>query len=160
MAYRAPAPSPPPRVLVVRPQRAATSAVFMTIGGAALLGILYTAVSSIVTHGFGPRLAFFALLAAFVSIFFVTGLHGWLLRVEIALFDDGALTLSFTRWPLRGRQLSLARADVHDVIVESDDGTSKIVIVTKHEPIPLTGSATSDTLDGKVAEIKRFLELT
>lgn len=43
-----------------------------------------------------------------------------------------------------------------DVVIETDDGTSKIVVVTPTERIPLTSTATSDDLQGKAEELRAF----
>lgn len=159
MAYRAAPPPTPPRVLVVRPQRAPTAAIFMALGTFFVCGIVYGAVQSVVEHGPGPQLLFYFGGVAFSSIFVLTGLHSWLLRVDLTLWEDGVLTLTWLRWPFRSRTTSVPIAEVSDVVLESDDGTSKVVVITKGGPIPLTGSATSDDLSGKVAEMKAFLRL-
>lgn len=159
MAYRSGPVRSPPRVLVVRPQRAPTSILFALLGGLFFSTIFYSGVK--VTVEAGPSLAILGHLfaLAFSSIFILVGLHGWLLRVDLSLWEDGMLTMKWTRWPLLPRMHFVPLADVHDVVIESDDGTSKIVVVTKDGPVPLTGSSTGDDLSGKVAEMKAFLGL-
>ena len=98
-------------------------------------------------------------MAAFPALFFVLGLHGWLLRVELSVSADGLLTMKWTRWPLSPRLKSLPHADVTDVVITTSDSTEHIVVLTKDEAIPLTSSSTSDNLTAKVAEMKAFLHI-
>jgi len=157
--YRSAAAPNPPRVLVVHPQRAPTSVVL------GLLGALFTVLSGVATvrallEGQVGAAALAGLgVAAFGGMFVLAGLHGWLLRVELALYDDGVLTMTWTRWPFARRFRALTAADVRAVEVETDDGTSKIVVCVGEERLPLTSSATSDDLDGKAAEMRAFLGL-
>ncbi len=158
MAYREMRVSATERLLVVRPQRAITPAVFLAFGGAGLGCAVYAALFAIRRGGWGDLWPFL-LLALFSSFVAVVALHGWLLRVEFRAFDDGTLTMAWTRWPFARRIRTLQLAAVTDVIVETDDGTSKIVVVAGSGKIPLTGTATSDALDGKVKQLREFLRL-
>jgi len=93
----------------------------------------------------------FGLLFAFL------GAHGWFLRVEFRAFDEGVLTVTWTRWPFPRRVRTLQLAEVTDVVVETDDGTSKIVVVAGSAKLPLTGTSTSDRLEGKARQLREFL---
>jgi hypothetical protein len=157
MAYRSGPSNVPPRVLVVRPQRAKTAAGFVLIGAAFLVGMLREGLKYRITSVLDVLVLLG--LAALPSIFVVLGLHSWLLRVDLSLWADGVLTMKWTRWPLRPRLRTMTHADITDVVIQTTHGNEQIVVVTKTEPIPLTGSSTSDDLSRKVAEIKAFLQL-
>lgn len=158
MAYRSAPERPPPRVLVVRPQRATTSFVFLVVGVVFAVVPLAGAVSSL--FGGGPTPVLPALFAAsFGALFALVGLHGWLLEVRLAAYEDGALTMTWKRWPLAATHRELALADVTDVTVEDRGSTSRIVVVAAGERIPLTGSSTSDDVSSTVHVMRAFLEL-
>jgi hypothetical protein len=143
-------------MLVLRPQRTITSFVLVGIGftgfvlGAALRWGGWAA-------SFDSEIV--AVLLLLSSIFAALGLHGWFLRVEFAATENGWLAMRWTRWPLSRRERTLKLSEITDVIVETDEGTSRIVVLVGQERVPLTGSSTSDNLDGKVRELRAFLGL-
>ena len=156
MAFRYADLAPTPRVLVLRPQRAFASATLFVLGSACALCGGFPAVAAIQRSS--PGLLLFALwFVLFGLLMTFIGARAWFLRVEVRAFDDGVLTMTWTRWPFRRRLRSLQLAEVTDVIVESDDGTSNIVLVAGSARRPLTGASTSDRLEGKARQLREFL---
>ena len=149
MTYRAPPPALPPSSLVVHPQRAGTSTVFMVIGFAGTAGCMAGFVLSEMNW-------IWAFVAAFLLLFGVLGFDGWFTRVRFTRNADATLRIGWrSLFSRRERVFSLA--DVVDVDVESDEGTSRIVVVLAGERVPLTSSSTSDYLGGKADELRAFL---
>jgi hypothetical protein len=146
-----------PRRLVVFPQRATTSMVFMLAAAAIIAGVIGGAVTGKVEPTIEHALGVLAVLA-FAGAFGGVGLNGWLTSVELRI-DRKTLVLAWRRWPRGHRTVRLSTGDVRDVVVEVDDGGARIALIGKRETIALTESWTTDDLRDKARAIRAFLAI-
>jgi len=143
------------RRLLVHPQRATTSMVFMVMGAATVAGTIWMAIAGEIEPTVEHALGSVALLG-FAGAFGGVGLNGWLTSVELRI-ERKILVMTWQRWPRGHRVVRVPVADVRDVVVEVDDSCARIALICKLENVALSESSTTDDLRDKARAIRRFL---
>jgi hypothetical protein len=144
-----------PRRLVVHPQRATTSMVFMVMAAGMVAGLIWTAIAGKSEPTIEHALGWLGVLA-FAGAFGGIGLNGWLTRVELRI-ERKTLVLTWRRWPRGHRVVRVPVAGVRDVVVELDDGCARIALICDRERVALSESSTTDDLRNKARAIRTFL---
>ena len=150
-------PAAPAEVLRIYPQRDVTGVVLGLAGVGVFALCCYSAVTKPESLSFRVVIGFaggFGLALAFMAI----GVHTWTSGREFVRTDAH---LEIVEHSLRGpgARRTLARRQITDVIVETDDGAARIVIVLRDGQVPLTTTFTTDDLRGRADQLRRFLEL-